>query len=331
MTRNKVQGSILIIALWVLTILSLMATTISFYAMLQMKVVRLHVSQVQDRYLAQAGFTWAMNILVESDDGKYEALNQKWAVNPGSFKEKKMGDGIFSVAYTRSVPDAGLVTTFGFIDEESKININTAPKEVLMRLPEATEEAVASLIDWRDQDSAAQREGAEKDYYERLDVPYPSKDGPVEALEELLLVRGITKENWVKWNDLLTVYGSGKVNINTASKEVLKILGLEETLISKILLFRQGPDGVAGTEDDGVFKDEGSIARTLFQSEPINNAEVSQLVNGVSKGILGVQSKFFRIEALGTSGSSIKQGRRIIGVVEHIQKDEIKIKSWMEK
>ncbi len=331
MNNDKNQGSILIISLWILTILSLMAMTISFYAMLQMKVVRLHVSQVQERYLAQAGFSWAMYILATTDDGKYETLNQKWAVNPGSFKEKKLGDGFFSVAYGQKDSKLGQITTFGILDEERKININTAPKEILMRLPNATEEIVAAVMDWRDANSAAEREGAEKDYYERLDIPYPAKDAPLEALEELLLVKDFTRALLNQWKDLLTIYGSGKVNINTASEEVLKVLGFDDELIHKILTFRRGLDGEIGTSDDGLFKDEGSIARVLFQAEPVNNAQISQLVNAVSKGFLGVTSKFFRIEAMGFSSSSNNSGKHIYGVVEHVQKDDIKIKSWTEK
>ncbi len=331
MSDKNTQGSILLISLWILTILSLMAMTISFYAMLQMKVVRLHVSQVQDRYLAQAGFSWAMYILATTDDGKYEAANQKWAVNPSSFKEKKLGDGFFSVTHTQTDSKLGQIRTFGILDEERKININTASKEILMRLPDATEEIVDAVIDWRDTNSAAEREGAEKDYYERLDIPYPAKDGPLEALEELLLVKNFTKEIFNKWKELLTVYGNGKVNVNTASEEVLKVLGFDDELIQKILAFRRGADGESATGDDGVFKDEGSIARVLFEAEPVNNTQISQLVNAVSKGFLGVTSKFFRVESIGFSGHLNNSGKRIEGIVEHVQKDDIKIKSWTEK
>jgi DNA uptake protein ComE-like DNA-binding protein len=40
------------------------------------------------------------------------------------------------------------------IDEERKININTASPDILRRLPNMTEEAVNSIIDWRDADNA---------------------------------------------------------------------------------------------------------------------------------------------------------------------------------
>ncbi len=53
----------------------------------------------------------------------------------------------------------------------------------------------------------------------------------------------------------LTVWGEGKININTASEEVLlAVPGLYTKEVGKILSFRRGADGVPGTKDDGVFK-----------------------------------------------------------------------------
>jgi hypothetical protein len=217
------------------------------------------------------------------------------------------------------------------MDEERKINVNTAPKEILLTLPEATDEIADAILDWRDKNTSAERRGAENEYYQDLKIAYVSKDGPLEKLEELLLVRDVTPELLKKWTPLLTIYGEGRVNINTASGEVLQMIGLDEALVEKIIEFRQGPDEVIGTEDDGVFEDEGEIARVLFESEPLNSNEVSQIIDLVSKGILGVKSKHFTVEAKGISSHSSNPGRSIVAVIEHVEADEFKIKSWLEK
>jgi type II secretory pathway component PulK len=325
------KGSILILSLWILALLTLMASSISFHATLQMKVVRHHMNQLQGRYLAQAGIFWTMNFLTKIDKETYQTLSQEWSSNPEAFRERKLGHDSFTISYTFLDSQLGSQIRFGIMDEERKININTAPKEILLELPEATEEIVDAILDWRDKNTSAERRGVENEYYQDLKIPYPSKDGPIEQLEELLLVREVTPELLKKWLSLLTIYGDGRVNINTASGEIFQMIGLDEALSEKIIEFRQGPDDEIGTEDDGVFENEGEIARVLFESEPLNANEVSQIINLVSKGVLGVKSKHFTVEAQGISSHSSNPGRSIVAVIEHVEGDEFKIKNWLEK
>ena len=103
-----------------------------------------------------------------------------------------------------------------------------------VREPEegSPEEMVDSIIDWLDFDDEPSVNGAETDYYSSLDPPYAAKNGPMDSIEELLLIPGITPEFYfgdpddeqVPLNKLLTVHGhpEGKLNINTAELEVLE-------------------------------------------------------------------------------------------------------------
>ena len=93
---------------------------------------------------------------------------------------------------------------------------------------------VDSIFDWRDTDNLHMLNGAEDDYYQSLDRPYSSKDGPFDSPEELLLVKGITPGIFYgsKTKDeekasegvgkYFTVYSSGIVNKWTAPKVVLE-------------------------------------------------------------------------------------------------------------
>ena len=81
---------------------------------------------------------------------------------------------------------------FGLVDESSKINLNTATLEMLEALPRMTPELAASIIDWRDTDSAPTGNGAESEIYMRLRPPYACKNLPFETVEELRLVYGAT-------------------------------------------------------------------------------------------------------------------------------------------
>ncbi|MCD8534020.1 MAG: type II secretion system protein GspK [Verrucomicrobia bacterium] len=84
--------------------------------------------------------------------------------------------------------------TFGPIDEASKININTAPIEVLQSLPMITQEFAAALIDWRDEDDDVTENGAESSMYSMMANSYSIKNAPFETVDELRLVFGATTE-----------------------------------------------------------------------------------------------------------------------------------------
>lgn len=93
---------------------------------------------------------------------------------------------------------------------------------------------VDPIIDWLDyeDDDSEEPEGAEASYYEGLEIPYAIKNGPMDTIEELLLVKGMTAEFYygdptldppqLPLSECLTVHGApnGAVNINSAQEEV---------------------------------------------------------------------------------------------------------------
>ena len=116
----------------------------------------------------------------------------EWSHDEFRFFEVALGDGAFTLLHPTYGDERRVL--WGLDDEASKINVNWAPKAVLMKLPRMTEEAADSLIDWRDADTNPGAAGAEDSYYLALDPPYRCKNQPFESLEELLLVRGMTPE-----------------------------------------------------------------------------------------------------------------------------------------
>ena len=103
-------------------------------------------------------------------------------------------------------------------------------------------ELVDSFYDWVDDDSiTVSSEGAESDYYEALTPPYTCKNGPLDTVGELAYIKGFNRNGGVLlkggvWNPedhedrqisvsgiehLFSLYGSGKINVNAASREVL--------------------------------------------------------------------------------------------------------------
>ena len=110
----------------------------------------------------------------------------------------------------------------------------------------------AALIDWLDTGDDPYTEihtdglsipttGAEEIYYQSLSKPYGCKNGPLETLEELSLVKGFTPEIVKLISPHLAVNKTATVNVNTASAEVLMSLNLEITrdVADKIIDYRQ--------------------------------------------------------------------------------------------
>lgn len=84
-------------------------------------------------------------------------------------------------------------------------------------------ELIANLADWVDADTmrCGPRGGYEDNLYNRGDNPYLSKNAPFDTKEEIRLVAGWDGEVYDRFGASLSVWGSGKININTASSELI--------------------------------------------------------------------------------------------------------------
>src|SRR5207247_1078297 len=65
---------------------------------------------------------------------------------------------------------------------------------MLMTLPNMQDDIANSILDWMDPDDEPRSNGAENDYYQTLPNPYRAKNGPLDTIEELLLVKGVTPQ-----------------------------------------------------------------------------------------------------------------------------------------
>ncbi len=91
---------------------------------------------------------------------------------------------------------------------------------------------VPGIIDWVDRDDEVthlpfiQREntGAEYDYYETRTPPYRCRNRPLDTMDEVLWVKGVSPEAFRRLRPLLTCLGDGKVNINAAPTLVIESL-----------------------------------------------------------------------------------------------------------
>ncbi|MDD5560716.1 MAG: general secretion pathway protein GspK [Candidatus Omnitrophica bacterium] len=330
------RASALIITLWVLGFLTILVVNLGFMVRTQLQFA----DHLQDRlkmyYLARAGIERAMVELYKDESESYDALNESWANNEEFFKDLPFGGGFITLRYqVGSQLDGEGTTLYGVMDESSKIDINNAPLDILIILLErigkaGTEEAIdiaGAILDWRDQDVVVSAGGAEEEYYQGLSSPYKCKNGRFQIAEELLLVKGMTPEIFsaIKW--VITVYGTGRVNINTASFNCLYALGLSDSLCERIINFRQGSDGLPGTEDDFIFKSP----QDLMSIGSLFTEEATQINSLISRNMLTVKSEIFRVNSLGLfKNEKVARSREIVCVLSRQDDKGAKILYWHE-
>lgn len=125
----------------------------------------------------------------------------------------------------------------GFLDEDSKLNINAIDfgnKHFLVHLLEYLEfneqqidDIVLSVVDWKDSDllSSHEQERLESEYYSAQKPPILPMNQPFSTMNELRLVRGFDQENFLKLKSYLTIFPKDKkeikINFLTASTPVL--------------------------------------------------------------------------------------------------------------
>lgn len=279
---GKKRGSALIVALWVILILSLLISSLAFEMKVEANVAAFYRKRVKSQYLAQAGVEWTRAmlakevqksqgdelILEDGDDEQMVLANINLSRGVGvSGIEKELGEGTFTVDI---LPEEGRRNVNQLLEEDWKeiFDMTGVPQDQWDLLMDC-------FYDWIDPGDEHRVNGAEKDdpYYEERG--YEVKNAPLDTVDELLLIKGFSEaivyggtpedggEPYTGIANLLTVWGDGRVNVNTATREVLFTLpGIDEWTIDDILAKRSGIDGLTGTKDDGFDSVDEVVAET---------------------------------------------------------------------
>lgn len=300
LVRNQSRSGIaLIMVLMVITVLGVIAFGFAKSMTVEVKLARNSTFDTETEWLGRSGVEFARYILAQHltvpEEGNYDALNQKWAGGPMatndilaalSLDDVKIAEGSGTGSFSIKI-----------IDLERYFNINFADDVVLRQAmevigadPTMSSEVIDSILDWRDTDDNTLLNGAESDYYLSQSPPYYAKNGPIDDIEELLHIKGVTPEMYygpgatnggalpsgarlgppgssqqdfvplVGMKDLFTPISARLININTASLEVLRLIpGIDEATAQGFIQTRAGLDGVDGTEDDTPFPNTGAI------------------------------------------------------------------------
>lgn len=254
-----------------------------------------HRDSIQALRMARSGVEGAIGIL-KSDDASYDTVQDIWAMD---FPAMGAGEGMLQVKIE---------------DEEGKIAVNRlvgsngadVNKDVADRLRTLIEqlggkpEIVDALIDWIDiNDEVCGTAGAEEaEYRER---GYDVKNGPLDSIDELLLVKGFDKElvHDRKLSSFLSVapVTDGKININTASPEVLRaVLGTKTASLATPLNDGDIEDVVRYREEH-----EFKNAKDLEQVIKVSTTQMGSVLP-----LIKVSSSFFAVHSAYTVGKISK-------------------------
>jgi len=312
MIKSK-KGVMLAIVLVVLMILSIFGVYIGKGVRQKIILVKRLSERSNLRLIAQAGVNKAIVNLSQDTSLSQDSFTESCFNDETRYKDIKIGLGSFDLCYNYNRSGVK-VQICGIIDEARKINLNKADRNTLKRLfikalsfdELKAQGLVASIIDFRDPDSTLSipTGSAEDAYYRNLKEPYDCKDSDFEVIDEILLVKGMSRVYFEKLVDHVTIYGDGKVNLNTASSLVLQALGLSETVIDKIFKYRAGVDGIEGTVDDAIFASGSEIVSALSQSQSLSASELANISNLQAKGALSSSSGYFRADVRASLSNS---------------------------
>jgi type II secretory pathway component PulK len=209
-SRAPRRGVVLLAVLVMIVLLSLAAFNYLDLMTAEYMAADNYHKTAQARAFADSGIHYALAVL-SNPDNVTNLLNGNPYDHAGVFKNHLVthsndkNAGYFTLVAPLNPNNSAAVGNcqFGVIDESSKININammvldpTGEKlyNMLLQLPNMTADTANSIIDWVDTDTTPRQGGAESDYYSGLNPPYNCKNGPLDSIEELLLVKGVTPQ-----------------------------------------------------------------------------------------------------------------------------------------
>jgi len=216
------RGIVLVVVLWIVTLLAVMAGGFAYSMRIETRLATSTVERAQARALIEAGVAYALAWQLDLDP----EAQQQWPPN-GDPREWSFGGGRLRI----EVVDVG-----------GLVNLNTADSALLVALlaaadvdPQDRERLADAIQDWRDPDDQPLPQGAESAEYRAAGRPGP-KNAPLESVEELGQVLGMTQEIYERIASVATVFSyHAGVNPELAPARLLGALGLDEQTVADYL------------------------------------------------------------------------------------------------
>lgn len=288
--RVRNRGFVLVTVLWVLAILSLITIGFGRRAMMDRKAATYTLDH--DKAMFRARGAVERGIAELRNKAIIDAINMQQGRTSYTQRWSRPMDllgegGYFAKAGGANKNDEDRdICEYRIRDDESLICINCVDETFLTRIEALTPASIRKIV---------RRRGGDPDTNE-------AGQG-FQTIEELRSIEGIEDKDWFGEDDtpglrdLVTCWGDGKININTASPEVLgAIPDIHDNVVAAVISYRAGLDGELYTGDDQDFPDLGAVA-----SKADISGEDMQPVAQYCK----VDSQFFTIRGIAT----LRQGK----------------------
>ena len=309
-TAQRQAGAALIVALWTVLILSLLIGGLAYEMHIEAGITSYARKRLKAQFAARGGVEYAKFLLAKSfESGAFEESEEEKEDLRILAKNLGRGIGIEGV----KVEMGGSTVTVSIQPEEARKNVNKLDdcgwEDLLDRagVPEENQpELIDCFMDFTDENDDHRLNGAEEDDAFYKERGYKPKNAPLDTVDELMLIKGFTpaivyggpppdpKSEPLKGIIYyLTTYGDGKININSASRDVLMQISippncelLDEWDVDDILKYRLGDDGIANTKDDGFDSVQDAISKIGMNPAFMDKFSVSdrQFVRVVSIG-----------------------------------------------
>jgi general secretion pathway protein K len=224
--KKSERGVALLVTMMALALMAMLVMDFTTSASLGYRSAAGQANEVRAGYLARSAIGVGLSLL--STDAQQDA------------RAKTAHDGLdepWAQPYP-PVPLGGGIAQVSIVDEARKIDINllinprtgqpnpvyTAMLERLFTNVGVSPALVPAIVDWIDPDSIESPGGAESDYYLRLIPPYEPRNGPMPTIGDLRMIRGVDDATFAVLRQFLTAAPEPRVNINTASPEVIAAL-----------------------------------------------------------------------------------------------------------
>lgn len=216
------RGFALVTVLWIAGLLAVMTAGLSVSVRTHVRVVANVAESAKAEALADAGAALAVIDLMA-------------ARGSGEHKRRFPADG---QAVACSIPGEG-VLSIAVSDEAAKIDVNSAGIPLLRALlaglgvpAEKSAQLAEAIFDFRDADDDRKPNGAESAEYRAAGLGWLPKNGPLQSLDELGQVYGVTPALLARIRPYLSVYsGLEGFDASIAKAELIALLrsGLERS------------------------------------------------------------------------------------------------------
>lgn len=285
--RTSVQGMALIMVIWIILVLTIasIGSVKLIYSESEQAAIRIHGSRA--RLNANMGIAVAANPLIFRDD----PLLKKELDGEGYEASLTAEAGKFNINYMIIKRDDELLrnifTEWGMDFDESN-------------------QLIACLYDWVDDDEEVTPGGAEISEYESEGIKNFPFNRAFYSLSELKYVRGWDRVEELNpnWRDWLTIWSQGKLDLNEADPELLALAcNSDPEIVRTIRETVIGEDGILGTSDD---------QRKTSVENVLDSLGLAKDGRQVIESRLTVQDSTTRIESIGKSGD---QKRKIVLII----------------